>query len=270
MTILSEHRRHQESLEIASWVMPSPQVPKEMLPAFSSADAAVPALKGVGNIFVGDDSKLPELGPLASFGTWASVASTIMYKIEQLAGFDPTSLEFDAVAWEAYMKKFSTMPFFLGFNRQSRVAHVSPLSLKSAVDELAFIMKPIATGDALGAVVTSIKKIAQLALLTGPHMEGGRKTSFQRQGFLRVVGGELFMVTLQTSVDMEYKSTKNGYEQCAQDINIIGGYGQVDLDKCIRSASALLSWDKRDVETWERATSSASLPPNASPAWSNG
>ncbi|NKE62037.1 hypothetical protein FXN61_36910 [Lentzea sp. PSKA42] len=261
MTKISESQLRREAVEIALWEMPSPEpdaATMSKLPLDTgSKDQAV------GNNAVGDGSSLPDLGPLSSFGTWESVASTIVHKAETLSNFNPGSSNFDPVAWNNFLQKFSTIPFFLTYTYDNRQASISSLSLKNAVDAVSDLIQNIMTPENFDGIVTSIKKMGTLALENEGQTE---KNSNQQVGVLSRHASQLYLGAVRTEVAMEYKSGK-GYEQLQQSLYVYRGYGVLDFDKCIRNASTLLAWDGQDVDQWAGGTDSATLPPNQSPAW---
>ncbi|WP_438016864.1 hypothetical protein WMF18_39715 [Sorangium sp. So ce315] len=260
----------QEALDIASWLIPAPVIPHEMLTTLKLSGGRalddVSEDSGTGNTFGGDGSILPDLGPLKSLGSWPSVGSTIVHKVEQLTGFNPASTDFNPTSWNAFLQKFSTMPFFLNFTSDSRVASISSLSLDQAVGAVDDLLKAFTTENTFNAVVTSIKKIAQLALENKGQTQ---KNNFQQQGVLSVKESQLYIGTIRTIVEMKYKSGK-GYEQLTQEISVYRGFGVLDFSKCIRQHEILEGWDGQNVEEWEKGTASAPVPPNQSPAWNSG
>ena len=268
MKTLSPYQLHQEALEIASWANPTPRISHETLTKSLVGRGATMfdagnQDAGVGNYSGSDGSTLPDLGPLATFSTWPSVASTILHKAESLSHFNPGSVEFDPVVWAEYLRKFSTMPFFLSFTSDTREASISSLSLDKAVNAVDDLIKSFVSADVFNSVVTSIKKIAQLAIENKGQTQ---KNNNQQQGVLSVRSSQLYIGTIRTVVTMEYKSGK-GYEQINQNISIYRAFGVVDFDKCKRSAATLLAWDNQSVGDWENDTGSAPKPPNNSPAW---
>jgi hypothetical protein len=219
--------------------------------------------QAVGNDAVGDGSSLPDLGSLSEFGSWESVASTIVHKAVTLSDFNPGSPNFDLIAWNNFLQKFSTIPFFLTYQYDNRNASISSLSLEKGVDAVSDLIESFMTPQNFQGVVTAIKKMATLAL----QNEGQRqKNNNQQVGVLSRHASQLYIAAVRTAVAMQYKSGK-GYEQLQQTLDIYRGYGVLDFDKCKRNASTLLEWDREDVDEWENGTASASLPPNQSPAW---
>ncbi|MFE4515848.1 hypothetical protein ACFRMQ_16850 [Kitasatospora sp. NPDC056783] len=262
MAEISKSQLHQEALEIALWDTPSPKPDAESMSKLQqvysdSNDQAV------GNKAVGDGSALPDLGPLASFVTWESVAATIVHKAVTISGFNPGATVFDPVAWSEYLRKFSTIPFFLTYTSDIRHASISSLSLEKGVNAVSDLLENIMTPTDFKGVVTSIKKIGQLAL----ESEGQtQKNSNQQTGVLSRNERSLYAGAVRTAVEMKYKSGK-GYEQLQQTIDVYRGYGVLDFDKCKRQAETLLKWDGKSVEDWENDTASHPKPPNQSPAW---
>lgn len=266
--VLTDYQRQQEALQIASWAMPSPMVQypelaKKLKGPLASAAFAGTLDKGVGNVFGGDSSLLPDMGPLADFESWESVAATICHRAEKTSGFNPGDTKFDQNAWNEYLRKFSTIPFFLSFTSDSRSASISSLSLEKSVSAVDDLIKSFVTADVFTAVVTSIKKIAQLAI----ENEGQtQKNNSQQQGVLSRKGSQLYLGTIRTEVTMEYKSGK-GYEQLSQSLSIHRAYGVLDFSKCKRNSDLIREWDGRDAEEWGANTASYSKRPNGSPAW---
>ncbi|MER7970173.1 MULTISPECIES: hypothetical protein [unclassified Streptomyces] len=264
MTEISQSQFRREAAEIALWESPSPEpdaAARALLSQFDSSSND----QGVGNNAVGDGSRLPDLGPLSSFGSWESVAATIVHKAASVSGFDPGGTTFDLKAWNDFLTKFATIPLCLQYVYDYREANISSLSLKSAVDAVDDLLKSFMSPENYLGVVESIKKVGQLALSTERQTE---KNSNQQIGCLSVHASRLYLGVVRTTVSMEHKKGK-GYEQLTQTLQVYRGYGVLDFDKCKRSADKLLGWDGKDVDDWANDTASASQQPNQSPAWDN-
>ena len=210
-----------------------------------------------------DGSALPDLGSLSTFGSWESVASTIVHKAVTLSGFNPGSADFDPVAWNNFLHKFATIPFFLTYTFDNRDASISKISLQKGVDAISDLVENIMTPANFQGIVTTIKKIATLAL---ENQGQTQKNSNQQVGVLSRHDKTLYLGAVRTQVEMEYKSGKGGYEPLQQTLTIYRGYGVLDFDKCIRNAKTLIKWDSL-VNAWVRNTSSYAVSPNGSPAW---
>ncbi|ATL70464.1 hypothetical protein [Nocardia terpenica] len=262
MTEISQSQLRREIVEVALWQTPSPKPDAAMMSLLSHFDFQSND-QAVGNKAVKDDSRLPEMGPLSTFGSWESVASTIVHKAATLSNFDPRSPEFDVIAWDNFLGKFATMPFFLTYTDIVRAAEISSLSLAKGINTVSDLLENIMTKQDFDGVVTSIKKIGQLAL----ENEGKtQKNSNQQVGVLSRHAEKLYLGTVRTVVVMRYKEGK-GYEQLTQLLVARCAYGVLDFDKCKRHADTLLGWDRQDVEDWEKETASYPKPPNTSPAW---
>ncbi|MFT2015985.1 hypothetical protein ACMA1D_09105 [Streptomyces sp. 796.1] len=262
MAGISAAQQHQEDLEVALWDAPSPRPEASARYEVAAVDADGND-QAVGNKAAGDGSSLPDLGPLSAFGTWESVASTIMHRAVAISDFNPESEVFDPVSWNNYLQKFSTMPFFLSYTSDQRDANISSLSLEKGVNAVDDLLKNILAPAAWEGVLTSIQKIGQLAL----ESEGKtQKQSNQQTGVLSRRSSRLYLGVVRTMVEMKYKSGK-GYEQLEQTIVVRRGYGELDFEKCKRSASKILEWDSKNVDEWEKGTGSYHKPPNNSPAW---
>lgn len=262
MSEISQSQLHRETVEIALWLTPSPTPDAATLSELSQFDAGS-GDQAVGNNVAGDGSTLPDLGPLSDFGSWESVASTIVHQAETLSGFNPGTPQFDPVAWNNFLQKFSTIPFFLTYQYDNRHASISSLSLEKAVDAVSDLIESFMTPQNYQGVVTAIKKMGTLALQNQGQTE---KNSNQQVGVLSRNASQLYLGAVRTEVAMQFKSGK-GYEQLQQTLSIYRGYGVLDFDKCKRNAAKLLAWDGQDVDDWEHGTASASLAPNQSPAW---
>jgi hypothetical protein len=262
MSEISQSQLRREAVEVALWQMPSPEPDAETRSLLSQFDFESND-QGVGNKAGGDGSTLPDLGPLSKFGSWESVASTIVHKAVTLSGFKPGSPDFDPITWNNFIDKFATIPFFLGYTFDNRVASISKVSLEKAVDAVSDLLENFMTPAAFQGIVTTIKKIATLAV---ENERQTQKNSHQQTGVLSRHASTLYLGAVRTQVEMEYKSGK-GYEQLQQTLGVYRGYGVLDFDKCKRHAETLLQWDGQDVDEWEKETASASKPPNESPAW---
>ncbi|WP_067806046.1 hypothetical protein [Nocardia beijingensis] len=259
MTETSQSQLRRDAVEIALWQTPSPEPAASEFAQFESVSTDL----AVGNKAVGDGSSLPDLGALKDFKTWDSVAATIMRKAVSISGFNPGSPNFDPIAWNNYIHKFSTIPFFLQYQFDNRTASISSLSLEKAVNAVEDLALSIMSENDFKAVVTAIKKIGQLALENKGQQE---KNSNQQVGILSRNGSNLYLGVVRTEVAMTYNQSK-GYEQLQQTLSIYRGFGVLDFDKCLRAQSTLRTWDRGDVDDWENGTASASLQPNQSPAW---
>lgn len=264
MTNISPAQLNREAREVALWQTPYPKPDAATLASLTQLTGESDD-QGAGNKAGGDQSILPGLGPLASFGTWESVGSTIVHQAELLSDFNPGSVKFDPVAWENFLKKFSTIPFFLTYVYDYRTASISKVSLEKAVDAVSDLIQSFMTPENFAGVVTSIQKIGQLAMESEGKKE---KNSNQQVGVLSRHESKLYLGAVRTSVEMEYKTGK-GFEQLHQDISVYRGYGVLDFDKCIRHAETLLRWDRQDVGEWEAQTASEPYKPNDSPAWNH-
>jgi hypothetical protein len=262
MTQIKKSQLHREAVEIALWQTPSPKPDAATMSKLSQFDSGNND-QAVGNNAGGDGSVLPDLGPLSSFGSWESVASTIVHKAETLSNFNPGSPNFDPVAWNNFLQKFSTIPFFQLYQYDNRNASISSLSLEKGVDAVSDLIQSFMTPQNFQGIVTTIKKMGTLAVQNKGQTE---KDSNQQVGILSRNASQLYLGAIRTEVSMQFKSGK-GYEQLQQTLYIYRGYGVLDFDKCKRNASALLAWDGQDVNQWAGGTDSASLPPNQSPAW---
>ncbi|GAA1934772.1 hypothetical protein [Kitasatospora viridis] len=262
MIEISQSQLRREAVELALWRTPAPELEVGAIAALALIDS-VGKDQAVGNKAAGDGSSLPDLGPLASFGSWESVASTIMHKAESASAFNPESTTFAPAAWSNFLQKFSTIPFFLTYTYDTRTASISALSLEKGVNAVSDLIQNVMTPDDFEGVMTTIRKMATLAI----QNEGqAQKKSNQQVGVLSRKAGKLHLAVVRTEVEMEYKSGK-GYEQLTQTIDVYRGYGVLDFDKCERNAGTLLKWDHRTVGDWESGTASAPLPPNQSLAW---
>ncbi|ATL70465.1 hypothetical protein [Nocardia terpenica] len=262
MTEISQSQLRREIVEVALWQTPSPKPDAAMMSLLSHFDFQSND-QAVGNKAGGDGSTLPEMGPLSTFGSWESVASTIVHKAVTLSKFNPGSAEFDVIAWSNFLQKFATIPFFLTYTFDNRQANISSMSLTKGVDAVSDLLQNIMTPQAFGGVVESIKKIAQLAL---ENKKETQKNSNQQVGVLSRHASSLYLGAVRTEVEMQYKEGK-GYEQLTQRLGVYRGYGVLDFDKCKRHAETLLEWDGKDVGEWEQETASYPKPPNTSPAW---
>lgn len=264
MTQISQAQLDREAVEIALWEAPSPQPDDDTIYGLLQSDSGNNT-QGVGNHAAGDNSSLPELGPLSKFGSWESVGSTIIHKTVALSGFNPGSEKFDLVAWAKFLQIFSTIPFFLNYTFDHRKPFISKTSLKGAVDAVSDLLQNIMTPANFQGIVTTMKKIGQLAL----ESEGKTQSNSNQQvGALARYNNTLYVGAIRTTVEMEYKKSK-GHEQLNQTLTVYRGYGVLDFDKCKRNAEKLLSWDSKNVDDWEKGTASADKPPNDSPAWKN-
>ncbi|MEU5690813.1 hypothetical protein [Actinosynnema sp. NPDC020468] len=262
MTEISQSQLHREAVEIALWEVPSPAPDADTLAELSRLDSGGDD-QGVGNKSAGDGSVLPDLGSLSTFGSWESVASTIVHKAVTLSGFNPGTAEFDPVAWGNFLNKFATIPFFLTYTYDNRDTSITKLSLKGAVDAVSDLVENIMTPENFKGILTTIQKIGTLALENKGQTQ---KNSNQQVGVLSRHASSLYLGAVRTEVAMEYRSGK-GYEQLQQSIKVYRGYGVLDFDKCKRNSDTLLNWDGQDVNDWENGTASASKTPNDSPAW---
>ncbi|MFX0577011.1 hypothetical protein [Nocardia nepalensis] len=269
MSTLIREQLRREALEIAMWAEGRQAPPQEMLAKLGLRGPDGCELDdsnqetGVGNAYGWDNSGLPSLGPLASFGSWQSVAATILRKTEDSAGFDQSSTTFDVFQWIIFALQFETMPFLVNITGDSRSVSISSLSLSPAISAVTELVGGLVTADTLTGIINSLKKIGQLAVQNKGLQE---KDSNVQQGVLTVVNGDLRLGLLRTTVQMEYKTGK-GYQQLNQQITVSRLFGSLDYDMCIRNAETLLEWDGQDVNGWVNGASSFNYPPNTSPAW---
>lgn len=261
MSTLNQEQLRRETLEIAMWAQGRPAPPREVLAKLELDDSNQET--GVGNVYGGDNSGLPSLGPLASFGSWQSVAATILRKTEDSAGFDQSSTVFDPIRWIFFELQFETMPFLANITDDSRSVSISALSLWPAISAVTELVGGLVTSDTLTGIINSLKKIGQLAVQNEGQQE---KDSNMQLGVLTVVNGDLRLGLLRTTVQMEYETGK-GYQQLNQQITVSRLFGSLDYDMCIRNAETLLEWDGQDWNGWVYGASSFPYPLNTSPAW---
>ncbi|MER0243585.1 hypothetical protein AAHZ94_16500 [Streptomyces sp. HSW2009] len=262
MAEVTPYQSHREALEVAMWQAPAPRPDEAARAAIALVDSDGND-QAVGNKVVGDGSSLPDLGPLSNFGSWETVAVTILHKAATISDFNPESEVYDPVAWNNYLQKFSTLPFFLSYTSDTRNASISLLSLEKGVSAVSDLLQNIVTEQNRTDIVETIKKVAQLAVESDGQPQ---KQSNVQVGLVSRHAGQLYVGVVRTTVEMQYKSGK-GYEPLSQTLDIGRGYGVLDFEKCKRSTSKLLEWDHRSVDEWERGTGSAQKPPNQSPAW---
>jgi len=260
VSTLDEEQLEREASAIARWVEARRDAPVR-LDEFDGSQET-----GVGNTYGGDDWGLPDLGPLSEFGSWGSVAATILRKTEESVGFDPSSTEFDPWAWVQFVCQFQEMPFLtnvIGPDTQS--AYISSLSLLGAIWAVHDLIEWLVTPDTLTGIINSVKKIGQLAVENEGLQE---KDTNVQQGVLTVVDGDLRLGLLRTTVQMRYETGK-GYQHLYQQITVSRLFGSLDYGMCIRHADTLLDWDAQDVDDWTNSASSSPYSPNTSPAWDN-
>ncbi|MFE4515851.1 hypothetical protein ACFRMQ_16865 [Kitasatospora sp. NPDC056783] len=265
MSTLIQEQLRREALEIAIWAEGRPAPLWETLEKLGLLGDDSHQETGVGNTYGWDSSGLPGLGPLAPFGSWQSVAATILRKAEDSAGFDQSSTEFDVIRWINFRDQFETMPFLADITEDSHGASISSLSLRPVISAVTNLVGGLVTSDTLTGIINSIKKIAELAVQNKGRQQ---KNSNVQQGVLTVVNGDLRLGLLRTTVQMEYKTGK-GYQQLNQQVTVSRLFGSLDYDKCVRNAETLLEWDGRDVHDWVNGASSSPYPLNTSPAWDN-
>ncbi|WP_116198750.1 hypothetical protein [Amycolatopsis circi] len=266
MRTSNEEQSRREAFEIAIWAEGKPKLPPEVLAKLDQlASDGRDQETAVGNACGGDNSGFPGLGPLASFGSWQSVAATIMRKTADSAGFNQSSTAFDLFRWIVFGTQFTTMPFLSGITGDSRSVSISSLSLSPAISAVTQLVGELVTPDTLAGIVNSLKKIGQLAVENKGLRE---KNSNVHQGVLTAVNGNLRLGRLQTAVQMEYRTGK-GYQQLNQQITVSRLFGTLDYAMCIRNAEILLAWDRQDLHDWLKGASSSPYPPNHSPAWGN-
>ncbi len=205
------------------------------------------------------------MGPLEKLGSWPNVAAVLDRKALSISGFNPASTVFDETKWEAYLYKFSTLPFFTTTSKTDRNTSITELSLKGAIGAIFDLVENIVAGAQIETIVTSVKKIAELAMT---NKERTQKDNYQKQGLISIKESILTLAFLKCSVEMKYQEGK-GYQQLTQVINIFQFSGRLDFEKCKRSANQILSWDQTDVDGWEQNTGSSNLVPNSCQAWSN-
>ncbi|MEV5887329.1 hypothetical protein AB0L74_32565 [Streptomyces sp. NPDC052020] len=264
MTEIGQAQLRQEEMDIALWQTPPSELDDATTSKLSQL-ASASTDKAVGHQAVGDGSSLPDLGSLGAFGTWESVATTIWHKAESISGFDPGSTTFNVFVWSHFIEKFGTIPFFLRYTTDYvTLGSISSLSLRPVVAAAWDLLQPFVTRENSGAVTTTIRKMAQLAVEN--KVGGAEKSSNQMLGVLSRYHNNLYLGLVTTVVKMNYKEGK-GYEPLQQAIQMYRGYGLLDFDKCKRHADNLLEWDGQDVTRWACGANSASLPPNQSPAW---
>jgi hypothetical protein len=256
-----------EAFELAMWLAPLNLDPRRslVLPNNRDLGADESVDQAIGNDFASDGSPLPDLGPLAVLGSWPAVAAVLDRKALQLSGFNPASTVFDETKYEGYLYKFSTLPFFTSTSNTNRNIEISEVSLAGAVAAIFDLVQNIVTGPQIDGIVTSIKKIAELAMT---NKEKTQKDNYQKQGVISIKDSKLTMAFLKCGVEMQYVEGK-GYRQLKQRILIYQFYGLLDFEKCKRSALQILSWDRSDVDEWEKNTGSFNEIPNDSPAWNN-
>ncbi|MDX3387402.1 hypothetical protein PV682_39060 [Streptomyces niveiscabiei] len=127
MSALGPEELRREAAAIATWAetrqAPGLPGPDGREPDHGSQET------GVGNTYGGDGRELPGLGPLSDFGSWQSVAATILRRTEESAGFDPSSTVFDPFAWAQFVSRFQEMPFLTDvIGPDSKSASISSLS----------------------------------------------------------------------------------------------------------------------------------------------
>ncbi len=261
----TEKLTRSEAFELAMWLTPFDSSRSLVVPKNRALGDDESVDQAVGNDFASDGSALPDLGPLEKLGSWPNVAAVLDRKALSISGFNPASTVFDETKWEAYLYKFSTLPFFTTTSKTDRNTSITELSLKGVIGAIFDLVENIVAGPQIETIVTSIKKIAELAMT---NKERTQKDNYQKQGLISIKESILTLAFLKCSAEMKYQEGK-GYQQLTQIINIYQFSGRLDFEKCKRSAHQILSWDQTDVDEWEKNTGSSNLVPNSCPAWNN-
>lgn len=259
----AEKLARSEASELAMWLTPFDASRSLVAPKSRALGDDESVDQAVGNDFASDGSALPDLGPLAKLGSWPNVAAVLDRKAMSISGFNPASTNFNETSWEGYLYKFSTLPFFTTISKTDRNVSITELSLKGVIGAIFDLVENIVAGPQIETIVTSVKKIAELAMT---NKERAQKDNYQKQGLISIKDSMLTLAFLRCSVEMRYQEGK-GYQQLTQTINIFQFSGRLDFEKCKRAANQILGWDQTDVDSWEANTGSSNLVPNSCPAW---
>jgi hypothetical protein len=259
MTTFDDRFSGQEAQEISTWL--EHREPRDIgtikRAASGNEDQATGAVSGT------DGSSVPALGVLSRFESWSAVASTMLHKAETLSGWNPESVELHEAAWELYLSKVSTLPFFTSTNSRQRDVSISATSLKPIIDALDAMTSASAVRDVFAAIVESVKKVATVAV---ENRQAEDKRSYLAQGVLSIRDSQLHVAYFVAPALMTYRAGK-GYDPATQVLSIRGFSGVLDFGKCQRHAAMLLGWTGITAEEWCRRTTSAAAEPNGSPAW---
>lgn len=190
------------------------------------------------------------------------MASTLLFKTAVMSGFDPGSLTFDPVAWDNFLKKAATIPFFLSYTYDNRNVSLSAPSLDSIIDAVSDLVRNFMNPQNFEDVKTTIQKMAATAVRNKAQPE---KVSNQQLGILSRHDGGLYLGFVRTALVMQYNQDKGGYDPPPQPLTIYRGYGALDFEKCLRNADTLLTWGSH-VNAWVRDTSSYAVAPDGRPA----
>lgn len=260
--LLAYPRMDELPLDLKLWLVPAP-VTRHGAEARLAQSGGED--QGTGAVYGSDGSGLPALGPLAHFGSWASVASTIMTAVRNLSFFGSASPLYFAEPWFWFPIKFRLCPFWsANFHSDHRYVSISKLSLKPALDAVVDFVRELGTPALVNEVTNSVKKIGELAV---QNRGSTQKDNHQQLGVIAVRSARVYVVCFRISISMEYKSGK-GYEQLNQTISLQRSYGILDYSRCIEQASVIDYMDRAPIDDWARDISSGGYRPNQSPAWS--
>lgn len=221
--------------------------------------------KSVDHTYGTDQSSLPPLGDhLQTFGQWPSVAGTIWNKLLQMTGFDPSNVDYNSSVFAAFKTKFSTAPYWNGieFNIQYRDATLHAHDYRAMVNAVIDLISVGATANVITGVISSIRKIAQLA---SQQVRTDVKDTLAQNTTLCIHNGKLYVFFLYGTITMNARQGK--YTVLDQAMRVVRGYGVLDFDFCKRHAENILRYDKKSLEEWEGMAAAHDQPENTSDGW---
>ncbi|WP_156040726.1 hypothetical protein [Chondromyces apiculatus] len=238
-------------LKVSAWVGPYPEFFE--LPRVRE-DAAPPQGRdqATGAAYVSDGQALPSLGALAPLGGWASVATLLLKKTQEMTGFDPVSTVYDVMAWSSYLRKLASMPFLrvAGRNTRERMLplHASMAAVREAFEAMCARFS-VPTRDAIMASVGGTLALAE------KNPAGMQKTNHQMVAAIVEEAGRVQIVQLWTSVSLAL-GEENLYRPLPRAMSLRCSVRTLDTLKCLRHAETLRRWSALPVEAWVKAVNS--------------
>lgn len=223
----------------------------------------------------GSDSGLPSLGPLEAFGNWGSVASTIMYYVEQTSNFNPFSTTYDADAWDRFWNGLVSMPFLTNKHHLEWIGSeqgISVLPCNPTLD-LSSILKPMISpyldSPSLSSIITTAKKMAYLASLNPSDKTYAYKKTYHQLGIIGTKENKLSTGIIRLNAGLtsgncfhtKYSYTTSEYYDLI-DFNINYYTAFLDMDYCKQHANTLLQWAHLNLNHWDHRSNSIDCPPN--------
>ena len=261
---LNDAQKQQSKARVLMWDKASPKPTEEESKLWEISSAQDQA---VHHLFSNDGTigEMPDLGPLHPLQSWEEVASTLWKRIETLSDFNPSTVNFDPIAWGRFRDKFTTCPLLLSIQAETYYREVSSTAFHLPILKLVESVADLAFGDFKDALISSIKSATELAV-DHHSMHGVTKRSYVGSGVLAVYEGSVYLGVFRYDGELE-KTSNDKYDKTNENVQCEFFFGQLDPWQCLFNAGTILGWSGQTLNHWDHSASAYGYSPNRNPGW---